>query len=1071
MNSELNKLLNKVDEWSKKNRKVYILTTPDMVDDLELVVLKHLAGKCSAQIAMATAEICVTTPERMAVKEMTGKHPEFCKPELTGAVQTQLVSLAIEQSKDELKTFRKSAGHPGFARNVRSLFSRCLDDGYSASVLGLRKYRSKNESFKKKMEDLIVIYKKYLELSEPYMTKNEMLDILKEDFDGEFFFAYFGPKKIGNRKEDELLKELKKKAEEGIEVFLPDAAEKYGPDVMKRFFKEHVMKHQPGRYDEVNVTKAKCLDPDLEAKWTAGKIVGLLEADDSLHARDIVVYLPPKNRDYIQATDRAFRKAGLSFNLKQESSLSSLPLPQLLRSLFENPARRYEVSNIIRLLRTGLVLPDSNEDEGIDEKLRELNSLLPKIDNFLRKTGTRTEEQWKTEWHDALYSTEGAGENLEYYEKCNAFAEDIRKKTVSLFSDLDAMKNPLDEKTGIMSVLSKNGILDAHAAQSAKNTRTVKARGIDFEGITGRMKESRKRFTDLIFSLSAAGIEVDSSAFAGKLKETFSEPYATGHAEKVDEVKVVPIDAVQCPHYRHAFVLGLDRNTLPGSIPEGRILTREEEEENILFVHSMTIMDRYKYTDTLFLDACASASDGIFLSYSQNTVLADPNEPSHYWTGFDAPVEDVGLSTTFNVPEFDIDAAVVHASSVHLKEEQKDEWNHLKNLTAFENRPSDLTPELAEKLYAGEMKADGCHISPSYSALDAYAKNPYEFFLSKGLRLRRKDDYVLSSKNSGTYIHDLLEAFTNGEFNVPGNSDFDVQKTASSAIEHVAENRREKSSRNSGHERDILSMLSATAQTRRFKERLEDTFRRCLVALKKRQKENHSQMALGETGFNSKDSIRNVESGIDIPFELDGKTFHLDLSGVIDCISVINRDGGDSTELMIADYKTGNFRDLTQNLVIKLENGMNLQLVIYAMLIRAHIDEVRRMLEERGFEVRDRIAVTGSEYVRVNDEKNNGKEPDRFCELRISDEAYSKVERKRNGQPSFSDPVPLKNVEDLIIDAYRNILSGHLEISPYQLGSKNGLKHSDFRNIMCFDELFGNSYRELKSRNTDTEEN
>lgn len=85
MNSELNWLLNKVDEWSKKNRKVYILTTPDMVDDLELVVLKHLAGNCSSQIAMATAGICVTTPERMAVREMTGRHPAFYKPELTGA--------------------------------------------------------------------------------------------------------------------------------------------------------------------------------------------------------------------------------------------------------------------------------------------------------------------------------------------------------------------------------------------------------------------------------------------------------------------------------------------------------------------------------------------------------------------------------------------------------------------------------------------------------------------------------------------------------------------------------------------------------------------------------------------------------------------------------------------------------------------------------------------------------------------------------------------------------------------------------------------------------------------------
>lgn len=1066
MNSELERLLDKVDEWSKKDRKVYILTTPDMVDDLELVVLKHLAGNCSSQIAMATAGICVTTPEKMAVKEMTGRHPAFCKPELTGAIQTQLVSLAIGQSADELKTFKRSAGHPGFAKNVKSLFSRFLDEGYSASALDFRKYRSENESFKKKMEDLIVIYRRYLELAEPYMTKNEMLDLLRENLDGEFFFAYFGPQHVFNNKEEKLIAELKKRAEDSIEVLLPDMQDSRGGG-MKDFFRKHVLERKPGKCSEVNVTKAECLDPDLEAKWVAGRIAGLLEEDDSLHARDIVVYLPPKNGDYIQATDRAFRKAGLAFNLTQESSLSSLPLPQLLRSLFEDPARRYEVSNITRLLRTGLILPDSSGDEGIDERVRELNSLLPKIDNFLRKAGIKTEAQWKNEWHDALYSTKDRRENLEYYEKCNAFAEGIRKKTVALFDDFDAMKNPLDAETGIMSVLKRNGILDVHSAQSARNTRTIKARGIDLEGITGRMKESRKRLADLVSSLSAAGIEVDSSAFAGKLAETFSEPYAAGHAEKVDEIKVVPIDAVQCPHYRHAFVLGLDRNTLPGSIPEGRILTREEEGE-ISFFHSMSIMDRYAYTDTLFLDACSSADDGLFLSYSRNTVLADLNEPSHYWTGFDAPVEDVGLSTTFNVPEFDIDAAVVQAPSVHLKEEQRDEWNHLKSLTAFENTPADLTPELAEKLYAGEKKEDGCHIAPSYSALDTYAENPYEFFLSRGLRLRRKDDYVLSSKNSGTYIHDLLEAFTNGEFNVPGNPDFNVGDAAADAIAHVARNLDENVSRNSEHEEDILSMLSATAQTRRFKARLEDTFRRYLVDLKNRQMENQSQAALGETGFNTKDSIRNVRDGLDIPFELDGKTYHLDLSGTIDCISVVNREGEDTTYLEITDYKTGNFSNLTTNLDIKLENGIKLQLVIYAMLIEAHMDEIRKMLEDRGFEVRDRIEVISSAYARVNDEKKgNSRKNDRYYEIGISDEGYS---TKKNSDKT-EVTIPFKDVENLIVDAYRDILSGHLEISPYQLGSKNGLEYSDFKNIMCFDELFGNSYRELKSRNTETKEN
>ena len=358
-----------------------------------------------------------------------------------------------------------------------------------------------------------------------------------------------------------------------------------------------------------------------------------------------------------------------------------------------------------------------------------------------------------------------------------------------------------------------------------------------------------------------------------------------------------------------------------------------------------------------------------------------------------------------------------------------------------------------------------CHIAPSYSALDTYAKNPYEFFLSRGLRLRSKDDYVLSPKNAGTYIHDLLEAFTNGDLNVPGIPVFNVGEAAADAIAHVARNLDENVSRNSEHEEDILSMLSATAQTRRFKERLEDTFRRYLVDLKNRQMENQSQAALGETGFNTKDSIRNVRDGIDIPFELDGKTYHLDLSGTIDCISVVNREGEDTTYLEITDYKTSNFSNLTTNLDIKLENGIKLQLVIYAMLIEAHMDEIRKMLEDRGFEVRDRIEIISSAYARVNDEKKDkSRKDDRYYEIGISDEGYSTKDKTEV-------TIPFKDVENLIVDAYRDILSGHLEISPYQLGSKNGLEYSDFKNIMCFDELFGNSYRELKSRNTDTKEN
>lgn len=108
-------LFAKIDSWTKTDKPIYVLTESTMVDDLELAVLKHLSKETANRIAAATSTICVTTPEKMAIKEMTGKDPAFSKPQLTSALKTQLVALAINQSKDRsdfLKRARNSQDLP-----------------------------------------------------------------------------------------------------------------------------------------------------------------------------------------------------------------------------------------------------------------------------------------------------------------------------------------------------------------------------------------------------------------------------------------------------------------------------------------------------------------------------------------------------------------------------------------------------------------------------------------------------------------------------------------------------------------------------------------------------------------------------------------------------------------------------------------------------------------------------------------------------------------------------------------------------------------------------------------------
>lgn len=46
-------------------------------------------------------------------------------------------------------------------------------------------------------------------------------------------------------------------------------------------------------------------------------------------------------------------------------------------------------------------------------------------------------------------------------------------------------------------------------------------------------------------------------------------------------------------------------------------------------------------------------------------------------------------------------------------------------------------------------------------------------------------------------------------------------------------------------------------------------------------------------------------------------------------------------------------------------------------------------------------------------------------------------------------------------EARQEILGGVIDLAPYRLGQQSGLQYSDYQDIMTFDSLVGNEYREL----------
>ncbi|SUP60887.1 ATP-dependent helicase/deoxyribonuclease subunit B [Weissella viridescens] len=72
----------------------------------------------------------------------------------------------------------------------------------------------------------------------------------------------------------------------------------------------------------------------------------------------------------------------------------------------------------------------------------------------------------------------------------------------------------------------------------------------------------------------------------------------------------------------------------------------------------------------------------------------------------------------------------------------------------YVNEPQPIQPALVTDLFGTDLKA-------SVSRLQSYARNPYEFFLQYGLRLRDREVMDLTPAEKGTYMHALFEGVFN----------------------------------------------------------------------------------------------------------------------------------------------------------------------------------------------------------------------------------------------------------------------------------------------------------------------
>lgn len=385
-----------------------------------------------------------------------------------------------------------------------------------------------------------------------------------------------------------------------------------------------------------------------------------------------------------------------------------------------------------------------------------------------------------------------------------------------------------------------------------------------------------------------------------------------------------------------------------------------------------------------------------------------------------------------------------------------------KLLTAlqYKNQSEKIDSILVKALFGTELKT-------SISRLETYAKNPYEFFLRYGLRLQSRSEMELTAGEQGSLMHTILEQVFIQLKNKP------LGVLSTDALKQLESQTLE----------TILSADDPTFEifttSKRFEfitHNLAERVHYALINMQRGQRENSGIITQGtETTF-GQGPLKPLQ------FKL-GQNL-VTVRGKVDRYDLVHNNQRDQNYLAIIDYKSKqrkfNYTEAFNGLELQLltywqamnQNqtaGMQVQAATFMELQRSLYEPVVKTGQET-YQIQQKTAVELAKlelkYQGVID-SNEG-----FIEqLEMNDDTPYRIERKADGKfKSNSDVVSSEHLKTLleyneaqIKTLAGKILAGKFPIAPYRQGTKNGLQYTDYRDVIQFDAMLNNKYRDLKS--------
>lgn len=1053
--------------------------------------------------------------------------------QLDDAASAMLLTHIVEQEKDKLTIFENS--NTGLINQLYSTILQIYDGNVNLEDID---EDSLDQETKSKVHDLRIIYDAFIkEIAGKFSTKNEVQVQLNEILaknknlgNTSFYFCDFShfslqetlTIKLLMRKAKNVvlafktrLGDINPQAEEGdydyviqqtisrFTSFLQERKMEYtvnsfplSPKPTKREILNSLWTEAISKTDDLNQVQLVKADSRYAEAYFVARTIYQQVALSNYRYHDFLI-LAPDLKEYETYLTPILRQNKIPFFNDLQQEMKYHPLVVLIENLFNlhdlkgNP---FTTSSMLAIFKTHLLIPSWYKEEA--EYIHDVDEL----ENFVLAHGIN-HGLWRKKFSDFVNAEvirlDKMDEEVAKIDRLRGYLVD---KVTNLFEKLAQEKDSQKALTIFFDFLTENGIA----------ARLEKWR--DDANDAGDLQQAQQpeQLWDLLIQLLSDYLminpeEFNMDEFFNMLINAFKEANFSQIPSTLDAVNLSEIGMVQTSGYKQVFIIGATSGNLPAIQKMPGFLTTENLAQLQDSFSSDSYLEDNQQLNNLdqnyqFGLSLALAQDRVYVSYPVLNASNETLNSSIYYQR----LSDYGAREfeQHDLPEkmqdllsfiTNADASLGYLAYMNslakssaitklLQLTQKvlpQKTDSVLDASQFDNQPEDIGEELATKLY-------GENLNSSVSQLETFYKNSYEYFLTYGLRLRRRFENEFDVIQAGNYFHEtfdrLVKQLNKRHLDLADLNSTELESMLNSVREVMKDEGKYAQLMNDPFNQYLFKCLDHTTS------KVAHNWRKSLTKTPLRAKYSELSFGVGER-------LKGLSFAVP---DLSGN-HHVDLRGKMDRVDLANFADKDQVLAQVIDYKSSAKKfDLGM-----FYNGIALQMVSYLdvlannnrffagsdqlSLLGAFYQTVTRQLERLNSDklidssMNLRQAATDSKpKLMYNGIISN--DPDILTEAepllegstKQVSELYTGVKTKAKGgfslpaNRSFSEEeieLLLEYDEYLIKEASSQILSGKISLNPYKYGkSQNALTYSDFKDIFFFDAMLRqNQYHEISN--------